>query len=407
LGLERGFVGTSVRINKRHIHPEGDVSRSVPFVPVRHRALEWQLRLDMAAQAKRFLYVSTYYVENDIYGHLFLDALAAAAQRGVYVFLGLDTFGQYLGNYARPRKERNALDARLQAIKRAGVQVALYRAQTPLQRVLGAGHHVKIQVSDAGQVLIGSSNISSRSFKGWGEFSAVLEGSIAARSLHDLQRLFRLDQSLHRQHAAALATARDVEWRDGFEYIFHDPNASAHPLHPIVAARNPISARLVKAIDTAAQQVLISSFYIKPTDVLAKSILNAARRGVRVELFHSHRQCLAESKLPWLSAALEYPRFLDAGVRIFESRRGEHAKLFAIDDAWAAFGSYNAEHAAHDRLAEILIGSDRTDVVAAITRMLDTMRCDPEVVEIKDCSDLNRSVNALQRAFWRHFKRWI
>lgn len=390
-----------------HTNAACDGAPLIRFVPLRERALEWRLRLDMAAKAERFLYVSTYYVENDIYGHVFLDALAAAARRGVYVFLGLDAFGQYLGNYARPRKERNALDARLQAIGQAGVQVALYRARTPLQRVLGAGHHVKIQISDAGRALIGSSNISSRSFKGWGEFSAVLEGSIAARALEDLQRLFGLDGRLHRQHAAALWKTSHAESHAGFEYIFHDPNAGAHPLHPLVATNNPISDRLVKAIDAATQRVLISSFYIKPTEALAQAILSAARRGVRVELNHSHRRCLAESKLPWLSAALEYPRFLDAGVRIFENRRGEHAKLFAIDDAWAAFGSYNAEHAAHDRLAEVLIGSDRPDVVDTIARLLDSMRLDPEVIEITDCADLNAAVNACQRGFWRPFKRWI
>jgi len=61
--------------------------------------------------------------------------------------------------------------------------------------------------------------------------------------------------------------------------------------------------------------------------------------------------------LAWIAAAAHYDRLLAAGVRVYENRRGEHSKIVLIDGEWVAFGSYNFEHAAHDRLAEAMLVS--------------------------------------------------
>ena len=395
----------------------GELRRAAPvdgwasdsFVPLRDRAAEWDLRLQMVARARQFLYVTTYFVEHDDYGLRFLDALSTAARRGVKVFLGLDSLGQRLGNYVHPVEEQRRLQALLQAAVADGVQLAVYRPRTALQRRFGAGHHVKFQFSEQGSLLLGSSNVSARSYEGWHEFSAVLDGPIVVRALQDLITMFALPEQAHRGPLAVLqGLARDAApAAHRFDYLFHDPNVGRGVLHPLVVGPNPITDRLIEAIDGAARSVRLSSFHCKPTPSLADALIRAARRGVCVELFHSHREALTESELPWLSAAFDYRRFLRAGLRIFESRRGEHSKIFVVDQRWGAFGSYNAEHAAHERLAEVLVTSEDPRIVGALDAVLDQMAAAADVVPVLRESHREGLKASLGWLLWRPMRRWL
>ena len=52
----------------------------------------------------------------------------------------------------------------------------------------------------------------------------------------------------------------------------------------------------------------------------------------------------------------------------------EHGKLFVIDNNVAAFGSYNMEKSAHDRLAEGLMLTKDSDLIGAVRdSLLETM----------------------------------
>ena len=67
----------------------------------------------MVREAKRFLYLSTYYIEYDQYGVELLAALLEARRRGVAVNLLVDRFGQRLGGVLMTRDIRAALAVRL------------------------------------------------------------------------------------------------------------------------------------------------------------------------------------------------------------------------------------------------------------------------------------------------------
>ena len=116
----------------------------------------------------------------------------------------------------------------------------------------------------------------------------------------------------------------------------------------------------------ARTSLSITSFYFKPVEPLLGGAC-CARPGAacRSRCIHSHRDALPATDLAWIAAAASYRRLLDAGVRIYENRHGEHSKIVLIDDAWVAFGSYNFEDAAHDRLAEAMLASRDPRAVAA------------------------------------------
>ena len=129
------------------------------LVPLWDRAAEWQRRLAMIEEAHAFLYLSTFYIEHDIYGTRILAALRRAQRRGVAVSLLVDAFGQRLGGVLMTASQRAALTHELAGLRADGGTVAVYAPAHHVQRLLGGGQHVKIQVSEAGEAIVGSSNL--------------------------------------------------------------------------------------------------------------------------------------------------------------------------------------------------------------------------------------------------------
>ena len=241
-------------------------------------------------------------------------------------------------------------------LRRAGAVVTIYRPAQYVQRWLGGGQHVKIQVSEAGEALFGSSNVSRSSFEGWNEYAVSLRGPVVRTLLESYRDIGgRVDES----HLEQLDDA--TEGGDG------GSRAGVLALQPEHAARGVRPARLARpepgdrpprrAHCRRPASIWITSFYFKPVEPLLAALVGAASRGVQVEVHHSHRDALPATDLAWIAAAANYDRLLAAGVRVYENRRGEHSKIVLIDGDWVAFGSYNFEHAAHDRLAEAMLAS--------------------------------------------------
>jgi len=392
----------------------GDVRAAAPptrrtsasrFLLLADPDVEWSRRLAMVREARCFVHLVTYYVGLDRWAYELLDALAAAQQRGVQVVLGIDAFGQRLAGQLLNRAQRAELQAVLAAL---GSAVRYYRPPSRLQRALGAGQHIKVQISDAGEALHGSSNISGRSFDPaqWKEVSFSLWGPAALAALDLVAALF--PGAVRDDHRALVAAAAGDRGEVPLEYWWHDPNSVASPLAPVAAARNPLTQRLKDAIDSATASIRATSFYFKPCAPLAAAFARAARRGVRVEIFHSHRDALAESALPWMAAAADYRRWHAAGVTIHESARGEHSKLLLVDGAELAIGSYNFEHAAHDRLAELMVFVRDAQVLRQAGALFDALRADPDnqVVDAAAFARVPVSLRA-RTALLSPLRRWV
>ena len=377
------------------------------LVPLWDRAAEWAHRLSVAREARTFLYLSTFYVEYDAYGAVLLDELLAAQRRGVAVNLLIDAFGQRLGGILMTDAYRASLDAALRELQRAGAVVTLYRPAWPMQRWLGGGQHIKIQVSDRGDALFGSSNVTRSSYEGWNEYSVALRGPIVRPLLESYRDIggtvkdadLRALDEVAERHAADLA----------LEYWVCNPNTLQGAWGPLGwRGPNLVTDRLLTHITAARRSVVMTSFYFKPVEPLLAAIIAAVSRGVHVEVHHSHRDALPATELAWIAAAASYDRLLRAGVQVYENRRGEHSKVVLIDDDWVAFGSYNFEHAAHDRLAEAMLVSRDVRATAPASAIFEELRQDPDNMLVTPAMlrDLPIRLKA-KRAFLGPFKRWM
>jgi len=377
------------------------------LVPLWDRAAEWARRLAMIREARSFLYLSTYYIEHDAYGTELLAALLAAGQRGVAVHLLIDGFGQRLGGMLMSRRDKAALASGLEALRGAGAVVTFHRPERMLQRRLGGGQHVKIQVSEAGEAIFGSSNITRSSFEGWNEYSVALRGPVVPELLESYRQIGGTVVEADVQRLRDLAG--DAEADLALDYWLCNPNALQGPFGPIGwRGPNVVTERLIEMLDAARESISMTSFYFKPVEPLMAALVRAARRGVRVDVHHSHRDALPTTDLAWIAAAVNYGRLLRAGIRVYENLHGEHSKIVLVDEVWVAFGSYNFEDAAHDRLAEAMLASRDPRAVDPAASIFDLLRRHPDNARVTT-QDLNHLPASLKvkRAMYGRFKRWM
>jgi cardiolipin synthase len=377
------------------------------LVPLWDRAAEWARRIAMIRDAASFLYVSTYYIEYDAYAIGFLDALLGAQRRGVAVQLLIDGFGQRLGGVLMSRESKTALTSRLDELRDAGAVVTLYRPARRLQRWLGGGQHVKIQVSDAGEAIFGSSNITRSSFEGWNEYAVALRGPVARILLESCRQIGGVVSETHLRHLDEVADAAAADL--ALEYWLCNPNEHQGPWGPLGwRGPNVVTDRLVEMLDAARDSICVTSFYFKPVEPLLAALVRAAQRGVHVEVHHSHRAALPSTDLAWIAAAVHYERLWNAGVRVYENRHGEHSKIVLIDGSWVAIGSYNFEDAAHDRMAEAMLASRDPRAVAPAVSIFDLLRHDPDNTQATahDIRNLPARLK-IKRVLLGRFKRWM
>ena len=381
-------------------------TRATRLVPLWDRNDEWRRRLEMVAAARDFLYASTYYLEYDRYGIEFLDALDEACRRGVAVHLLLDGFGQTLGGVLMADEAKRALSSRLDTLRQAGATVTVYRPRFPIQRRLGGGQHVKIQVSEAGEAIFGSSNLTASSFEHWHEFSVALRGPVVPVLL---ESYCDLGGAVDDNHVAYLRTTVSPDPGLDLDYWFCNPNLAQGRLGPLGwRGPNEVTDRMVALINGARTSVQLTAFYFKPIPSLLTAVEAAARRGVRVEVYHSHRDALDATDLAWIAAAASYDRLLDAGIQIWEHRGGEHSKIVLVDDERVSFGSYNFEDAAHDRLAEAMLETTDGAMVEEAREIFQRLAADPAQVRVTPRFRTSLpAVLRLRLSVMRHFKRWM
>jgi cardiolipin synthase len=378
------------------------------MVPLFDQQEEWNFRMRMVREAQQFIYVSTYFLQYDRYGREYVNALIDACKRGVSVTLIIDAFGQMLATALMTPEEIKTVKHALEELEGNNANVVFYRCASPLKKVLGSGQHIKIQLTEEGVGLFSSGNISATSYDKWREFTVYVEGVIVIALLNELANM---GVSIERAHAEIIESVCRVQGvgTQTIGYISYNPTKDPHLLNPLqLCYPNPITDYLVKIFSEAQKTISLTSLYFKPIPSLLNALVEAARRGVRVEIFHSHREALGPSMVPWMPSYHLYPQLLDAGIDIYENLRGEHSKIILIDCETVFFGSYNLEYAAHDRLAEAMMLSCDGEFVKSIDALFSRLRMTEDNIKV-DNTTLTALPAAIKRKakYMKAFSRWL
>ena len=310
------------------------------------------------AAARHQVWLTTYIFHEDAAAQAVAQALADAAQRGVWVGVVVDGFGS-----------KDSLIALRQRLTAAGVNLAVFRPVDRWWHLLQPGQlrrlHHKLCVVDGQAGFVGGINLIDDRLDlnhGWSEaprldFAVQLQGPAVALMEQTARAMWSLaalgadwrDEVLQLARSAEpLARARRMLAR-----LRVLPSAPAPPqawLLPVqvvflvrdnLRRRRSIEQAYVDAISRAQTRVDLVCPYFYPGRLFRRALHRAAQRGVRVRLL---LQGKADYRFAALAAQVLYDEMLRSGVRVFEySPAFLHAKVAVVDDDWATVGSSNID----------------------------------------------------------------
>jgi cardiolipin synthase A/B len=279
--------------------------------------------LEAIAAAQRTVRLSTYIFQTDPVGREFVDALAAAARRGVNVRVLVDGIGEW---YDRPHV--------VPILRRAGVRAERFLPPRllPPSLALNCRNHRKILVVDGSVAYIGGMNLGGREV-----------GGSTGRRMSDIH--FRLRGPI----VAQLGETFAEDWLFASGETL--PEAPAQPPHGDSICRvvtggpdqdvDKLLLIILSAVASAERQVQIMTPYFIPPLELVAALEAAALRGVEVCLVLPRRSNLRYidwATLHWI------PALVRRGVRVYlQEPPFSHAKLFIIDGRYAHVGSVNVD----------------------------------------------------------------
>jgi cardiolipin synthase len=268
-------------------------------------------------QAKSRIFFESFIWKGDAVGQAFKDALIAAADRGVKVYVVFDEFA----NLVVPRSffvfPKNI------AVRRHPLIASGFR----FPRNTGRDHR-KLLVVDDHVGFLGGYNIGSLYATDWRDTHARLTGDI----VWDVQNAFVDFWNLWSgRHRAALPDFGIASWQSEIRIHRNIPRNMVYP----------IRGMYLNAIDRASHHIYMThAYFIPDTDVLS-GLVRAARRGVDVRIIIP-----AESNhivADWLSRGF-YSHLLRNGVRLLLYQGAMvHAKTATIDGQWSTIGTANID----------------------------------------------------------------
>jgi cardiolipin synthase len=280
--------------------------------------------LSAIAGARRSVWLTTYIFETDPVGRQFIDALAAAAARGVQVRVLVDGVGEW---YSWPHA--------VPLLRRAAVRAERFLAPRllPTPRLaINMRNHRKLLIADGELAFLGGMNIGGREV-----------GHAAHRRMADLH--FQVRGPIIGQLARAYAIDWQFAAREELGAVPAAAPAGSAVCRVITDGPDEDNDKLlyviVGALSVARHQILIMTPYLIPQPELTSALQAAALRGVDVCLVIPERSNLRY--VDWASRRWLRP-LLERGVRIFlQPTPFSHTKLLVVDGAYAQIGSANLD----------------------------------------------------------------
>ncbi|TLU74272.1 phospholipase D-like domain-containing protein [Lichenicoccus roseus] len=287
----------------------------------------YPVMLEAIEQAKQSLLLCSYIFRADRIGTRFIEAIAAAQQRGVAVRILVDGIGS--GYFASGAAKE---------LHRRGVPVARFMHSTLPWRMpfINLRTHKKILVLDGCVGFTGGMNIAA-------------ENVLRIRPRHPVSDThFRIEGPL--VHQLTEAFAKDWSFTTGEDLdeaaFYADPPVVGAAFCRVVtsgpdADLEKIEFAMMQGIALARSSIRIMTPYFLPDERLLTVLAMSAMRGVTIDLVlpkeSNHRA------IDWARTPNNIP-LLDAGVRIWLSEPPfNHSKLMVVDEKWSFIGSANQD----------------------------------------------------------------
>lgn len=281
--------------------------------------------LDAIRNATERVYLVSYIFETNETGRRFIEALAAAQERGVEVKVIVDAMGEL---YSFPRAAS--------LMKKAGIDVARFLpfSLLPPSLYLNLRNHRKILAVDGQLAFTGGMNIGDRH---------VVEGG-SKPSVRDVHFMFR---------GALVAQLEDVflsSWEFCRDCQLPRPAPPPAPDGPVFCRTvvdgpnedlDKLMTILLGAISAASSRILIVTPYFLPSREMIGALQAAAARGIDIRIVLPGKSNVA--MVHWATRNILW-ELLIRGIRIYyQGDPFPHTKLFLVDSKYAQVGSANID----------------------------------------------------------------
>jgi cardiolipin synthase A/B len=270
-----------------------------------------------------------YWLGDGVVVERFLQALEAAARRGVQVALLYDG----LGSVGFDRESLSDLAA--------VAAVAEFRPLAPWRRAFRWHHvarrdHRKLLVVDGRIAFVGGINLADvwltreEGGEGWRDTAVEVQGPIATDLCALFQRSWALARFLRRPLAVTLPHVAEPQ---GVPVAVLEQGFG-------LGQRRALRAHLAR-FRAAQSRIWLANAYFVPNRAVVRALLGALERGVDVRLMVA-----AESDVALVRHASRWVwgQLLAAGARIFEWLPSVlHAKTAVVDSEWSSIGSFNLD----------------------------------------------------------------
>lgn len=282
---------------------------------------------DIQGAKKSITFETFIYWSGDI-GEKFADALSERARAGVRVFVLLDWVGSL------------KMEARyLNKMKAAGVKIQHYHPLRwyNLSRMNNRTHR-KLLVIDGKVGFTGGVGIAE-------QWTGNAQDPDHWRDMH-----YRVEGPVVAQMQAAfmdnwMKTSGTVLHGSDFFPALTPAGAHAAQMFKSSSQEGSESMRLMYllSINAAQRSIRIANAYFVPDDLTVKTLADARKRGVEVQILVPGSTI--DTELVRKASRARWGKLLAAGVRIFEYQPTMlHNKVMVVDDLWVSVGSTNFDN---------------------------------------------------------------
>lgn len=292
------------------------------------------------ATAQCLICLEYYRIRPDVTGTRFADLLVAAAGRGVTVYLLYDAIGCH-----------QTPDSYFQRLREAGVICLPFNPLSFRRGIhwFDRRDHRKMALIDGRIAYLGGMNIGD-AYAGLTDEPSRFRDvgfSLGGAAVPALLTLFCDIWAFEQGERPLLPDCMTASPDTDKGTITRVTLISGGPHQRRSAIRNAFRV----AMASASQELLIANPYFVPGPRILRSLLRAARRGVRIKLLLPARN---DVPLVQVVSRSYYEPLLKAGIEIYElERQLLHAKLMLIDRERTVIGSANLDQRSFHRNFEV------------------------------------------------------